>query len=90
MRKREMENILCFFLDLMREHQMRKREMENICEKIAEEGGQFLMLILDSITWTHSLLKALSVRYSVSFTNMVRCVEKTVTYKLQFLKRTEL
>ena len=35
---------------------MRRREMENIYEKIAEEGGQFLMLIVDSITWTHSLL----------------------------------
>ena len=26
--------------------------MESISEKITEEGGQFLMLILDFITWT--------------------------------------
>ena len=31
---------------------MRGSEMENISEKITEEGGQFLMLILDFITWT--------------------------------------
>ena len=26
--------------------------MESISEKITQEGGQFLMLILDFITWT--------------------------------------
>ena len=31
---------------------MRMSEKENIDEKITEEGIQFLMLIVDFITWT--------------------------------------
>ena len=31
---------------------MRRSEMEKISERITEEAGQFLMLILDFITWT--------------------------------------
>ena len=33
-----------------------RSEMENISEKVTEEGGQFGILIPNSITWTPFLL----------------------------------
>ena len=38
-----------------------RSEMENVSEKITEEGGQFLMLILNSITWKPFSLNTLYI-----------------------------
>ena len=48
-------------------------EMENISQKMTEEGGQFRMLIPNSITWTPFLLITI---FQSGFTNMMTCVKK--------------
>ena len=62
--KRETNDIV-FSLDKIRE-QMRSK-MENISEKITEEGGQFRMLIPNSITWT---------LFQSALINTMTCMEK--------------
>ena len=55
-----------FSLDKIRE-QMRS-EMENISEKIAEEGGQFRMLIPNTVTRAPFLLICIAIKFhSISF-----------------------
>ena len=55
-----------FSLDKIRE-QMRS-EMENISEKIAEEGGEFRMLIPNTVTRTPFLLICIAIKFhSISF-----------------------
>ena len=49
-----------------------RSEMENISEKMTEEGGQFPMLIPDSITWTPFLLITI---FQYAFTNTMTCIE---------------
>ena len=44
-------------------------EMENISQKMTEEGGQFRMLIPNSITWTPFLLITI---FQSGFTNTMR------------------
>ena len=44
-----------------------RSEMENISQKITEEGGQFRMLIPNSITWT---------LFQSALINTMMCMEK--------------
>ena len=49
-----------------------RSEMENISEKMTEEGGQFRMLIPNSITWTPFLSITI---FQSAFTNTMTCIE---------------
>ena len=49
-----------------------RSEMENVSEKMTEEGGQFRMLIPNSITWTPFLLITI---FQSAFANTMTCIE---------------